>query len=88
MLAPAGVSLAEFAAVQSRFDLFVSQFTGTLHLADALGVPTVSFGTEEQVEVWGILGDRHRCIPAPLVADVPVETVLGAARTLLAARRR
>jgi ADP-heptose:LPS heptosyltransferase len=88
VLAPAGVSLAEFAAVQRRFDLFVSQFTGTLHLADALGVPTVSFGTEEQVEVWGVLGDRHRCIPAPVVADVPVETVLEAARALLAARRR
>jgi ADP-heptose:LPS heptosyltransferase len=88
VLAPAGVSLAEFAAVQRRFDLFVSQFTGTLHLADALGVPTVSFGTAEQVEVWGVLGDRHRCIPAPVVADVPVETVLEAARALLVARRR
>jgi ADP-heptose:LPS heptosyltransferase len=88
VLAPAGVSLAEFAAVQRHFDLFVSQFTGTLHLADALGVPTVSFGTEEQVEVWGVLGERHRCIPAERVADVPVETVLDAARSLLAARRR
>ena len=88
VLAPAGVSLAEFAAVQQGFDLFVSQFTGTLHLADALGVPTVSFGTEEQVEVWGVLGERHRCLPAERVADVPVETVLEAARSLLASRRR
>jgi hypothetical protein len=48
----------------------------------------VSFGTAEQVEVWGVLGDRHRCIPAPVVADVPVETVLEAARALLVARRR
>ncbi|HVO36254.1 MAG TPA: glycosyltransferase family 9 protein [Gemmatimonadales bacterium] len=88
VLAPAGVSLAEFAAIQSRFDLFISQFTGTLHLADAVGVPTVSFGTEEQVEVWGVLGDRHRCIPAPRVADVAVDTVLDAARALLAVRRR
>ncbi len=88
LLAPAGVSLAEFAAVQRRFDLFISQFTGTLHLADAVGVPTVSFGTEEQVKVWGVLGDRHRCIPAERVADVEVETVLEAARALLATRRR
>jgi len=88
VLAPAGVSLAEFAAVQRRFGLFVSQFTGTLHLADALGVPTVSFGTEEQVEVWGVLGERHRCIRAERVADIPVETVLDAARSLLALPRR
>lgn len=87
VLAPDGVSLAEFAAVQRRFDLFVSQFTGTLHLADALGVPTVSFGTAEQVEVWGVLGERHRCIPGERVADIPVEAVLEAARTLLALRR-
>jgi len=87
VLAPAGVSLAEFAAVQRRFDLFISQFTGTLHLADALGVPTVSFGTDEQVRVWGVLGDRHRCIPTERVADVEVATVLDAARALLAARR-
>jgi heptosyltransferase-3 len=86
-LAPTDVSLAEFAGVQRRFDLFISQFTGTLHLADALGVPTVSFGTSEQVEVWGVLGERHRCIPAERVADVPVETVLDAARALLARRR-
>ena len=88
VLAPAGLSLAEFAAVQRRFDLFVSQFTGTLHLADAVGVPTVSFGTAEQVEVWGVLGERHRCIPGERVADIPVEVVLDAARTLLASRRR
>jgi ADP-heptose:LPS heptosyltransferase len=87
VLAPSGVSLVEFAAVQSRFDLFISQFTGTLHLADALGVPTVSFGTEEQVQVWGVLGDRHRCIPAERVADVEVATVHDAARALLGARR-
>ena len=88
VLAPSGVSLVEFAAVQRRFDLFVSQFTGTLHLADAVGVPTVSFGTPEQVEVWGVIGDRHRCIPGEPVADIPVEDVLGAARALLAAPRR
>ena len=88
VLAPAGVSLVEFAAVQRRFDLFVSQFTGTLHLADAVGVPTVSFGTEEQVEVWGVLGERHRSIAVDRVADIPVESVLAAARSLLAARQR
>lgn len=87
-LAPAGVSLAVFAAVQRRFDLFISQFTGTLHLADAVGVPTVAFGTDEQVEVWGVIGAQHRSIRAERVADIPVETLLEAARSSLAARHR
>jgi ADP-heptose:LPS heptosyltransferase len=88
VLSPAGLSLVEFAAVQRRFDLFISQFTGTLHLADAVGVPTVSFGTGEQVEVWGVLGERHRSIRGEPVAGIPIETVLEAARSLLAARSR
>ncbi len=88
VLAPSGIPLAVFAAVQRRFDLFISQFTGTLHLADALGVPTVSFGTGEQVEVWGVLGERPRCIAGERVTDIPVATVLGAARAILARGRR
>jgi heptosyltransferase-3 len=87
-LAPAGISLAVFAAVQRHFDLFISQFTGTLHLADAVGVPTVGFGTEEQVEVWGVIGERHRSIRSEHVADVPVEALLEAARSSLAGRPR
>jgi ADP-heptose:LPS heptosyltransferase len=87
VLAPA-VPLIVFAALQRRFDLFVSQFTGTLHLADAVGVPTVSFGHDEQVDVWGVIGPRHRTIRAPVVAEVPVATLLEAARSALAQRRR
>jgi ADP-heptose:LPS heptosyltransferase len=78
------VPLAVFAALQSRFDLFVSQFTGTLHLADAVGVPVVAFGLEEQVQGWGAIGPQHRNIAASRVSEIPVETVLEAARASLA----
>jgi ADP-heptose:LPS heptosyltransferase len=88
VLAPAGISLAVFAAVQRRFDLFISQFTGTLHLADALGVPTVSFGLDEQVRVWGLIGPLHRSISCSRLADVRVDALLEAARSMLVRRRR
>jgi ADP-heptose:LPS heptosyltransferase len=81
---PPAASLAVFAAIQQRFDLFISQFTGTLHLADAVGVPVVAFGLEEQVRGWGVIGPGHRNIGAPRVADIPVETLLEAARAALA----
>jgi len=77
------VSLAIFAALQRRFDLFISQFTGTLHLADGLGVPTLSFGVPEQRESWAILGPRHRFVEGPRVADIPVERLVEATRSLL-----
>jgi ADP-heptose:LPS heptosyltransferase len=78
------VPLAVFAALQSRFDLFVAQFTGTLHLADAVGVPVVAYGLEDQVQGWGIIGPQHRNIGAPRVSEIPVETLLDATRASLA----
>ena len=81
------VPLAVFAAVQHHFDLFISQYTGTLHLADAVGVPTVAYGLVLQVEGWGVVGPQHRSIGAARVADIPVETLLAGARSALAGRR-
>jgi len=81
------VPLAVFAALQHHLDLFVSQYTGTLHLADAVGAPTVAFGLSLQVEGWGVVGPQHRSIGAPRVDAIPVETVLAAARSVLAGRR-
>jgi ADP-heptose:LPS heptosyltransferase len=81
---PPALPLAAFAALQRRFDLFISQFTGTLHLADAVGVPVVAYGLEDQVRGWGVIGPQHRNIGAPRVSDIPVETLLEAARTSLA----
>jgi len=86
VVAPA-VPLPVFAAVQRRLDLFIAQFTGTLHLADAVGTSAVGFGLEPQVEGWGLVGPRHRCIGAPRVSEIPVSTLLEAARSLLALRR-
>jgi len=83
VLAPS-VPLAVFAALQRRFAAFVSQFTGTVHLADAVGVPVVAFGLEDQVRGWGVLGPANRNIGGPRVADIPVESVLDATRAVLA----
>ncbi len=78
------VSLAVFAALQQRFDLFISQFTGTLHLADAVGVPVVAYGLDDQVRGWGVIGPRHRNIGVPQVSAIPVARLLEAARASLA----
>jgi ADP-heptose:LPS heptosyltransferase len=81
------VPLAVFAALQRRFDLFIAQYTGTLHLADAVGVSTVAYGLPVQEEGWGLIGPQHRSITGPRVAEIPVGPLLEAARALLARRR-
>jgi len=78
------VPLAVFAALQSRLDLFVSQFTGTLHLADAVGAPVVAYGLREQIRGWGVIGPRQRNLGADRVSDIPVDALLAAARASLA----
>jgi ADP-heptose:LPS heptosyltransferase len=86
-LSPA-VPLAAFAAIQRGLDLFVSPYSGTLHLADAVGTATVSYGEPEQVSGWSPIGAQHRHVAARRAAEIPVASVLAAARELLAAPER
>jgi ADP-heptose:LPS heptosyltransferase len=85
VVVPPSVPLAVFAGLQRRFDLFVSQFTGTLHLADAVGVPVIGFGLEDQVHGWAAVGAEHRNIGAARVSEIPVDVLLEATRASLAA---
>ncbi len=77
------VPLPVFAALQRRFDVFIAQYTGTLHLADAMGVATVAYGLPVQEEGWSVIGPRCRSVTGPVVAQIPVEPLLDAARALL-----
>jgi len=77
--------LAVLAGIQRRFDLFIAPFSGTLHLADAVGVATVAYGQERHVSGWRPMGPRHRQCEGRSVAEIPVAPVLAAARELLAA---
>jgi len=82
------VPLAVFAAIQRGLDLFISPYSGTLHLADAMGTATVAYGQPEQVSGWSPLGPRHRNIGGRTAAEIPVAAVLGGARELLPATLR
>ena len=80
------VPLAVLAAILRGLDLFISPFSGPLHLADAVGTATVAYGQPEQVSGWSPLGSRHRNIAGRRTAEIPVAAVLAPARELLAAR--
>lgn len=55
-------TLREAIAVMSQLDLFVTNDSGPLHLAYALGVPTISFYGPESPRRYGPIGNQHHAI--------------------------
>ncbi len=65
-LLPANLSLAQLAAVLTRCRLHLGPDSGVMHLAVALGVPTVSwFRQQGAYRAWLPTGPRHRVISVP-----------------------
>ncbi len=82
-LVPPPLRLPELAAVQRRLRLLISPFTGTLHLADGVGTPTVAIGETRNAADWRPLGTRHRVVHGRVPAEIPLEAVWGAVRASL-----
>ncbi len=63
---PAGLSIAQLAAALTRSRLHIGPDSGVIHLAMALGVPTLSlFRQRGGYRAWLPLGEAHRQILAP-----------------------
>jgi heptosyltransferase I len=78
--------LHELAAVLRRVSLVVAGDTGPLHLAAALGTPALGLYGPTRAERNGPYGPRCRGLQSPdgTMAGLSADTVLGAARELLA----
>lgn len=59
------LTLRQLAALQSKLDLFICGDTGPLHMATALGCPTVAIysGTND-LKIWGPWGNKVRVLQA------------------------
>jgi ADP-heptose:LPS heptosyltransferase len=67
-------------------DLYISSYTGPLHVADGAGTATVAIGTPARHRSFRPLGPRHRCATADRVADLTAAAVLAAAASALGDR--
>lgn len=65
--------LEELAALLSRLDLVVANDTGPMHLAVALGVPTLSLFLHPDLTRWGYATPPHQALLVPALG--PAETV-------------
>ena len=84
-LVPAG-SLDEFVVAASALDLMICNDSGVMHIAAALGVPTLSFHSLGRPEEWAPRGDRAIALHAESIADISVGDAEKAARRLLSSR--
>ena len=77
------MSLSELASVQRRLDAWIGTSSGLLHLAVAVGTPTVSIGTAALAQSWAPLGPLHRQVCADDPAQITASRVIDALFALL-----
>ncbi|HEY3105039.1 MAG TPA: glycosyltransferase family 9 protein [Pyrinomonadaceae bacterium] len=81
------LSIGELAAAQARLAVFVSNDTGPVHIAAAVGTPIVVLIGRPTPHAYIPLADSKRLIFSHGVHTIEVEEVYSAARELLAAER-
>jgi len=81
------LSIPQLAAAQARLAAFVSNDTGPMHIASAVGTPVVLLLDKRAPESYLPQGDRHRVIYSSVINDIAVEEVYEATRSVLASER-
>jgi ADP-heptose:LPS heptosyltransferase len=81
------LSIPELAAAQSRLAVFVSNDTGPVHIAAAVGTPVVVLIDLPTPHAYVPLADAHRLMLSESVAEIEVDDVYAATRELLTAGR-
>jgi len=81
------LTISQVAAAQARLAVFISNDTGPMHIAAAVGVPVVLLLDKRAPKSYLPQGERHRIIYSSIIEDIAVEEVYYAARTVLAGNR-
>jgi heptosyltransferase-1 len=81
------LTIPQLAAAQARLAAFVSNDTGPMHIASAVGVPVVLLLDKRAPESYLPQGDRHRVIYNNVIEDITVEEVYAATRSILTSER-
>jgi len=81
------LTISQVAAAQARLAVFVTNDTGPMHLASAVGAPVVLLLDKRAPKSYLPQGDRHRIIYSSEIESIAVEEVYAAARSVLAESR-
>jgi ADP-heptose:LPS heptosyltransferase len=81
------LTIPQLASAQARLTLFVSNDTGPVHIAAAVGTPVIVILDRPNPHGFVPIGDANKVICSPVITEIPVETVYKAAHEQLAASR-
>ncbi|HEX8457729.1 MAG TPA: glycosyltransferase family 9 protein [Pyrinomonadaceae bacterium] len=82
------LSIPQLAAAAARMSVFVSNDTGPMHVAAAVGTPVVILMSEHpMLDAYVPPGERHRVLHKPSIADVTTGEAYTATRSALTAER-
>ncbi|MGH9900183.1 MAG: glycosyltransferase family 9 protein, partial [Pyrinomonadaceae bacterium] len=78
-----GLNIPELAAAFARMALLISNNSGPMHIAAAVGTPVISLLGRLTPDSFTPVGNQHRIIFAPSVSEISLEQVYTPARELL-----
>lgn len=81
------LTIPQLASAQARLTLFISNDTGPMHIAAAVGTSVVVLLDRPTPNTFVPVGDRHRIICAPTIKDISVAQVYENAHESLASSR-
>jgi heptosyltransferase I len=81
------LTIPQLAAAQARLAAFVSNDTGPMQIASAVGTPVVLLLDKRAPESYLPQGERHRVIYNSVIGDITVDEVYAATRSILASGR-
>lgn len=81
------LTIPQLAAAQARLAVLVSNDTGPMHIAAAVGTPVVLLLDRRAPESYIPLGDHHRVIYSGTIPEISLEEVYGVTRAVLAGGR-
>jgi ADP-heptose:LPS heptosyltransferase len=81
------LTISQLASAQARLAVFVSNDTGPVHIAAAVGTPVVLLLDRRAPNSYIPVGDHHRVIYSATIQEITIDEVYEATRSLLAAGR-
>jgi ADP-heptose:LPS heptosyltransferase len=81
------LTIPQLAAAQARLTLFISNDTGPMHIAAAVGTSVIAILDRPTPHSFIPIGDQHRIICGPRITEITVDHVYKAAHELLASSR-
>ena len=81
------LTIAQLASAQARLTLLISNDTGPAHIAAAVGTPVIVILDQPDLNSFTPVGEQNRFIGGPLITNIPVLDVYGAAHEIISLNR-